>query len=122
MGKAIRLGILWVFLGILPSALIVATLYRFPVPFRGYIRGWDLFQEGPNTSIELIWLLLQAIIYYILWGGFILLAILGTIAGLLGWRLGKPDRTNRYVRNIALGLAFATAVVLSVLDKIIGPW
>jgi hypothetical protein len=122
MGKAIRLGILWVFLGILPSALIVATLYRFPVPFRGYIRGWDLFQEGPNTSIELIWLLLQAIIYYIFWGGFILLAILGTIAGLLGWRLGKSDRTNRYVRNIALGLAFATAVVLSVLDKIIGPW
>ncbi|MGP0069510.1 MAG: hypothetical protein ACLQGP_38670 [Isosphaeraceae bacterium] len=122
MGKAIRDGILWVSAGILPSALIVATLYRFPIPFRGYIRGWDLLQEGPNTSIELIWLLIQAAIYYILWGGFIVLAVLGTIAGVLGHWLGKPDRVKRSVRNIALGLAFVVAVVLSVLDKIVGAW
>ena len=98
MGKAIRQGILWFTIGILPSALVVATLYRFPIPFRGYIRGWELFQDGPNTSMELIWLLLQALVYYTLWGGFLVLALLGTVAGLLGRRLGKPDRVNRYVR------------------------
>ena len=72
--------------------------------------------------IELIWLLLQAIVYYTVWGGVIVLALLGVIAGVLGRWLGKPDRVDRTVRNIALGLAFATAVVLSVLDKIIKAW
>ena len=122
MGKAILRGILWTFLVILPAAFIVAILYRFPIPFRGYIRGWDLFSEGPDTSMELLWLLLQAAFYYIIWGGFILLALLGTVAGLAGWWLGKPDRVNRFTRYIALGLALVTAIVLSVLDKIIGQW
>ena len=122
MGKAILRGILWTFVGILPAAFIVAIFYRFPVPFRGYIRGWDLFQEGPNTSIELLWLLLQAAFYYTIWGGFIPLAVLGAIAGLGGWWLGRPDRVGRYTRNIALGLAFVPVLVLSVLDKIIGQW
>jgi hypothetical protein len=120
MGKAILRGILWTFLGILPSAFIVAIFYRFPIPFRGYIHGWDLFQEGPNTSMELLWLLLQAAFFYTIWGGFIPLAVLGTIAGLFGWWLGRPNRVNRYTRNIALGLAFVAALILSVLDKIIG--
>ncbi len=122
MGKMIRQGMLWVFLGLFPASLIVAIFYRFPVPFRGYIRGWDLFSEGPNTSIELIWLILQSVFFYTLWGGFIAIAMLGTLSGVLGWRLGKSDRAGRYTRNIALGLAFGAAGVLSVLDKIIGKW
>jgi hypothetical protein len=122
MGQAILRGILWVFLGIFPAALLVGTLYRFPVPLRGYVNGWAMFQEGLNETIELVWLLIQAVIYFTLWGGFIPLAILGAFAGLLGWRLGKADHGHRYVRNIALGLGFVVATFLSVLDKIVGPW
>jgi hypothetical protein len=122
MGKAILRGILWVFAWVFPAALAVGALYRFPVPFRGYVSGAELFQEGPTGTMELIWMLLQAVLYDTVYGGFIVLAILGSVAGLIGWRLGRPDRVNRYTRNIALGLALAAAVVLSVLDKIVGPW
>lgn len=122
MGKAILRGIMWVFIWIFPSALAVGSIYRFPVPFRGYVSGAELFQEGPRGTMELIWMLLQAVLYYTAWGGFLVLAVLGAVAGLAGWRLGKPDHVNRYVRNLALGLTLATAGALSVLDKIIGRW
>ncbi len=122
MGKAILRGILWVFFGMFPAALLVGMLYRFPIPFRGYVNGWEMFQEGLNETMELIWLLIQAVTYYTFWGGFIPLALLGTIAGLLGRWLGRPDHGDLYARNIALGLGFALAAFLSVLDKIVGPW
>lgn len=122
MGKAILRGIMWVFLGVVPAAVVVGTIYRFPVPFRGDVSGAELFSEGPTGTMELIWMILQAVLYYTVFGGFLVLAVLGAAAGLLGWRLGRPDRVDRYTRRIALGLAFAVAVVLAVLDKIIGKW
>jgi hypothetical protein len=86
------------------------------------VSGAELFQEGPSGTMELIWMVLQAVLYYTVFGGFLVLAALGSIAGLIGWRLGKPDRVNRYTRNLALGLALVVAAFLSVLDKIIGKW
>ena len=67
-------------------------------------------------------MILQAVVYYTIFGGFLVLAVLGIIAGLIGWWLGRPESVDRYVRDIALGLAFAVAVILAVLDKVIGPW
>ena len=121
MGKAILRGILWTSLGTLPAAFIVAILYRFPIPFRGFIRGWDLFSEGPDTSMELLWLLLQAAFYYTVWGGFIPLAVLGTIAGLAGGGWASPIELAG-TRQHRPGSGLVTAMVLSVLDKIIGKW
>jgi hypothetical protein len=119
MGQSILHGIRWMFLGIFPAVLLVGTLYRFPVPFRGYVDGWAMFQEGPDETMELAWMLLQAVIYYLFWGGFLALALLGAVAGLLGWWIGRQDQGRRYARNIALGLGFATAALLSVLDKVV---
>jgi hypothetical protein len=122
MGKAILRGIMWVFLGVVPAAIVVGTIYRFPVPFRGDVSGAELFPEGPSGTMELIWMILQGVIYDTVYGGFLVLAALGAVAGLLGWRLGRPDRVDRYTRRIALGLTFALAIVLAVLDKIIAEW
>jgi hypothetical protein len=122
MGKAVLRGILWSFLGVFPAVILIGILFRFPVPYRGYVQGWELFQEGLNATIELVWILLQATLYYTFWGGFLPLAVLGTVAGMLGWWLGRTDRVQSYTRNIALGLAFLAAGVLSVLDKVIGAW
>jgi hypothetical protein len=122
MSHAVLRGISWVFLWIFPSALAVGAIYRFPVPFRGYVSGAELFQEGPRGTMELIWMVLQAVLYYTAFGGVLILAVLGAIAGLVGWRLGRPDDVGRYVRNIALALALLTAGVLSLLDKFIGRW
>jgi hypothetical protein len=122
MGKAILRGIFWVFVWIFPAAVAVGTFYHFPVPFRGEISGADLFQEGPRGTAELIWMILQAVVYYTVFGGFLVLAVLGSIAGLAGRWLGQPDRVSRYTRDIALGIALLVAIVLAVLDKVIGKW
>jgi hypothetical protein len=122
MGKAIRHGILWTFLGVFPAALLIGMFFRFPVPFRGEVSGWSSLQEGSLALVYVPLLILQATAFYVIMGGFVPLAILGTIAGIIGWRLGRPDHAKPYARNIALGLAFVAALVLSVLENIIGPW
>jgi hypothetical protein len=122
MSRAILRGILWAFLGIFPAAIAVGTVYHFPVPFRGEVSGAELFPEGPNGTAELVWMILQAVVYYTLWGGFVLLAMLGIVAGMLSWWLGSPDKMLRYTRNIALGLDLLAAITLAVLDKIVGAW
>lgn len=121
MGRAMLRGILWVSLGVFPAVLLVGVFYRFPVPWRGQVSGWTMFQEGPDEAMELVWMLAQAVVYYTLWGGFLVLAVLGAVAGSLGWLLGRPDHSNRYVRNIALGLGLVAAALFSVLGEPVGP-
>jgi hypothetical protein len=122
MSGAILRGILWTFLGIFPSAIVVGSLYHFPVPFRGEVSGAELIPEGPTGTAELMWMILQAVFYYTLWGGFVLLALLGIVAGLLGWRLGGPEKVHRYTQRLALGLSFLLASGMAVLDKMVGGW
>ena len=76
--------------GIFPAVFLVGTLYRFPVPWRGYVSGWEMFQEGPDETMELVWMLVQAVVYYTLCGGFVALAALGVVAGFLGGRWEGP--------------------------------
>jgi hypothetical protein len=122
VGKAIWKGIVWSFVGIFPAAVLVGLLYRFPIPFFGYTGGWAAFREGPLAVLSVAVMIIEAVGFYIIFGGEIALLILGIVAGLIGWWFGRPDRAERYARNIALGLACAAAIVPSVLEFVIGPW
>jgi hypothetical protein len=113
LGKAARLGALWSFAFAFPAAALVAALYRFPVPFAGYVSGFGAILE-----------VLFAVIFYFLVGGFIVLGGLGAAAGMLAYRLHRPDgqSVRRWILGFAAAVAVLCAVVLAILDKLIGPW
>jgi hypothetical protein len=121
MGKAIGIGILWTFIGLFPAALLVGVVYHVPVPFSGPVGAREIFGEGPSMGLLRVWLIIQAVVFYTIAGGFLVVGLLGAIAGVIGWRMDRV-RANRFARNIGLGLALIPVAVLSVLDKLIGPW
>jgi len=96
-----------------PSSAIVAVFYRFPVPFAGY-----------QSGVEAIPLVLVAVVFYGLFGGFAFLAIAGLTAGIAANRWYSPNQ--RQIRAWTLAFAAVAAIVFSVfmatLDKVIGPW
>jgi hypothetical protein len=113
LGKAARQGALWSFVFAFPAAALLVALFRFPVPFAGYMSGFNAIPAA-----------LLAVIFYGIFGGFIVLGTLGAAAGMLAYRLHQPDAQS--VRRWTLGLAAVAAVlcaaVLAILDKLIGPW
>ncbi|WP_128145336.1 hypothetical protein [Nocardia africana] len=95
------------------AAALVASVYRFPIPFGVYAEG---VREAVNAAL--------AAVFYLVTGGGMLLAVLGGAAGLLIVR--APGR--RLGRSLALtfaagfGLAVVGAFALALLDHVIGPW
>jgi hypothetical protein len=100
--------------GSLPLAALSALVFRFPVPFAGYM-------SGPGAVVPA---LMGTLFYGIALGGFVVQALLGGLGGLAGARRGWPDhkRMRRLCVTFSLvgsGIGIAT---LAVLDWIIGPW
>lgn len=96
-----------------PVAALFALVYRFPVPFGGYV-------SGPQGA------LLSAIgvtFYGALFGGFAVQAALGAVAGAM-WSRAPAAGGGASRRWLLPGLAASVpgVALLSVLDKIIGPW
>ncbi len=96
-----------------PFAAMCAVLYRFPVPFAGYVSG-----VGAVPSV------LMGVAFYGILGGFPLLTAAGVLAGWAAHRKGQPD--PRAVRRLAIGLGALAALLgvalLAVLDTLIGSW
>jgi hypothetical protein len=63
-------------------------------------------------------------VFYGLFGGFVVLAIGGFIAGVVAVGIGHSDsnRTARLTAAMAALVAFAGVTLLAVLDKLIGRW
>jgi len=97
-----------------PLAALCAFVFRFPVPFMGYMSGADAV--GPA---------LWAVVFYgVLFGGFVVQGLLGWLGGLAAERWGAPDRLSVARLTMCLGI-MASAIgvfTLSILDKFIGPW
>lgn len=97
-----------------PLVGLCALIFRFPVPFAGYL-------SGPAAVFPA---LMGLLFYGVLFGGFIVQVVLGGVGGLLAARFGAPD--NR--KTLKLCLLFSSigpsmgVVTLAILDKIIGPW
>lgn len=96
-----------------PLAAICALLYRFPIPFGGYV-------SGPTAMVRA----LGAVVFYGLLGGFPALLVLGGLGGAAAYRLARPDLSR--IRQLTLAFAALAAllgvVLLAILDKVIGPW
>jgi hypothetical protein len=107
-------GALTAVLGTFPLAVLCALVFRFPVPFGGYM-------TGPESVIPV---LIAVVFYGALFGGFIVQAMLGGVGGLAAQRWGGPDRRRiaRLRTMLALLGAAPGVFTLAILDKLIGPW
>lgn len=98
----------------IPLVLLCALVFRFPVPFAGYM-------SGPSA----IYPALIAIFFYgVLFGGFIIQALLGGMGGLLAEHSAAHDKHNIKTLCIVFSTIGAAlgVLTLAILDKIIGPW
>ena len=100
--------------GTYPMAALFALLFRFPIPFGGY-----------SSGVHAVWPSVVAVtVYGVMFGGFIVQALLGGVAGALALRHGGPSRRYSWRRCASYGVAASLPGVtaLAVLDKVIGPW
>ncbi len=106
-------GILWAILFAFPLAALSALIFRFPVPFSGYESGVSAVPRA-----------LMAVAFYGVLGGFVVLAIVGALSGVLANTLSasKPDNAPRLTVIFAAAGSAVAVMVMAVLDKIIGPW
>ena len=96
-----------------PLAAICALVFRFPIPLFGYASGFEAM--FPATF---------AVVFYGIFGGFPLQALLGGIGGLAGARYGRPDeaRMRKYSLLVSILCAVPGIVTLATLDYIVGEW
>ena len=97
-----------------PLVVLCAVAYRFPVPFAGYLSGIGAIIPS----------LIAVLFYGILFGGFLVQALLGGLGGLLAQHIGGTDKNkiiNYCIVFSTIGASFGV-LILAILDKIIGPW
>jgi hypothetical protein len=91
-----------------PVAIIVAVVYRFPIPFAGYSSGFSELHYVP-----------LAVIFYGLLGGFLIVPAAGALGGWWSAKRGMEveGSSRRLVYAISACIALAAAVFLAVV-----PW
>lgn len=106
-------GAFWCVFFTFPSAVLLVSIWRFPIPFVGYRSGFyhaghALFAAG----------------FYVIIGGFVVLGVLGAFAGMVAHTLRPDDEREqkRLARIVTAVIALAAATLLAALDKLIGPW
>lgn len=106
-------GAFWCVLFAFPGAVLLVSVWRFPIPFAGY-------RSGPGHAGHALF----AAGFYIIIGGFVVLGALGAIAGLITRTLRPDDEREqkRLARIVTAVIALAAATLLAALDMIIGPW
>jgi len=102
-------GAICTIVGAFPVAAFVALVYRFPFPLAGYQSGVAAMLLSP----------IAVAVYGILLGGFVLLGLLGAVAGAV---LGTDESPAETILPAALLIELAAMLLLAVWDKIYGPW
>lgn len=98
--------------GAFPAAAAVALVHGFPVPFAGKLQGVEAMVPA-----------MFAVIFYGFLGGFVVLPLLGTLAGLMADKANDDATTaQRTTVVLALAAALGCAGLLGTLDLLIGPW
>ena len=97
-----------------PLLALCALVFRFPVPFGGYL-------SGPEAIVPAM---MGLVFYGVFFGGFLVQALLGGVGGFLDEYFGATDK-GRVARLCIVFSSIGASVgvvALAVLDKIIGPW
>ncbi len=104
-------------------ALLFAYVFRVPIPFWAYIGPFgEASTYGLNVAdvvkhVFLAWLMYGAL------GGFMLLAVGGSLTGaIVGRKYAGSAYQNRMIVLWAIGVSAVPVFVLAILDYVIGPW
>ena len=96
-----------------PAAALVALVYGFPIPFGGK-------ESGPDAMVRAMF----AAMFFVVFGGFIVLGVFGMVAGCFAVELGGKDRRKVQILSwlFPFLVALACAVFIATLDLFIGQW
>ena len=77
-----------------------------------------------NRGLEAVVPAMIAVAFYGSLGGFVVQVVLGGTAGVLAARIGAPDRRRAWIRCVTFSVlaSLAGVLMLSILDRLIGPW
>jgi len=114
-------------IGAISSSLIVAILFayifRIPIPLGGYIGPFGELTNHNIAIIETIRMVFLSWVFYGLFGGFIVLSILGAgTSYIAGRRCRSSGRKNKQIFTWSSAAGVIPVFILSILDYIIGPW
>ncbi len=123
--RQVMLGAFCCNAGMFLVAPVVAVLYQFPAwPYgkvggleRSFTNGWDWLLEDTILAVQLTTLV--AIIF----GGFVVLGLLGSLAGGVSYKVFGPSVDRLYWRTIgcALVVDVVIAVVLALAADMLAP-
>ncbi len=107
-----------------PMSLVLALIYRFPIPMGGYIGPASDVGIDYSNILDILKMVSIAWVFYGIMGGFIVLAIGGAAASKLTFQ--KPSKTehSQFKQLVvrAVCVSFLGCGALAILDFIIGPW
>ncbi len=104
-------------------ALVFAYTFRIPIPLAGMLGPFGTLSPYAMSFTEVFVSVFAAWLFFGIFGGFLILPILGAIAG--HWasrRFAQAKRKNRMVTFYASISSVIPVTCLSILDYIIGPW
>ncbi len=114
MMRAMVIGCISSIVALFPAAFLLTLFYRFPFPMVAYVSGLSAAIRSP----------IAVLIYGSIIGLFPIAGILGALAGWVSTRFTSPDKPRQWVTPTVMGIciAFLLTGLLSVWDKIYGPW
>jgi hypothetical protein len=106
-------GALVAVIGTFPLAALCAAVYKFPIPM-----------SGMHSGVSAVPKAMFAVVFYGLFGGFVVQAVLGGIGGVVAAKVTNQvaPAVNRLCVVFALAGAALGILALVFLDKVIGPW
>lgn len=119
-------GIVSAFISSFLLVVLFAFLFRFPVPFAGYIGPVDALGTYPDeigdmggtiAEISIAWF------FYVAYWGFAVLILAGGVTGYLVGRMHPGSEIiNAKIFIWSFVVTTVPVFILSILDYIIGPW
>lgn len=109
------------------SSLLVAILFaytfRIPIPLGGMLGPFGELNPYGLSVVDVMKSVLVAWVFYGVFGGFIIVPLVGAITGVIVGR--KYSGASKQNRMIVIWSFFAGTIpvfLLAVLDYVIGPW
>lgn len=119
----IKKGIVFVIISSLLVSFLFAYIYRFPIPFEGYIGPFSAININGKSMIDVLFSVIMAWAFYVIFGGFIILSLLGAAAGdVVGRIYSSSAKKDKFILIYSFIVSMIPVCFLSILDYIIGPW